>query len=281
MSEPSGWLTFEQRQAKLLELRVWGGFWAWFWYADVFLGPIPLLKLHFALMIVVPVLARPQNARPLVESIEATASMEWRLLFVCSDEDRSQIEACYELCADPRLDSLIRDDPPGPGDYAAKIQRGYDCGLDQKTPYVLLAADDLRFHPGWDTEALAIFEAFDVGVVGTNDLGHPGVKAGQHSTHPFVARKYIDSLGGVVGMPGQVYFEGYDHNYVDVELVETAKARGCYAHAHNSRIEHRHPLWDRSVTKDETYAKGRAGFQADRALYESRKHLWERERVAS
>ena len=107
------------------------------------------------------------------------------------------------------------------------------------------------------------------------------MKAGQHSTHPFVARKYIDSLGGVVGQPGQVYFEGYDHNYVDVELVETAKARGCYAHAHASRIEHRHPLWDRSVAKDETYAKGRAGFQADRRLYESRRHLWERERVAS
>lgn len=224
-------------------------------------------------LIVVPVLARPQNARPLVESVAETASVEWRLIFVVSEDDSAELEACWvERQRNERVSVFVVENVPGPGDYAAKIQKGYDLG--PRSPHVLLAADDLEFHPGWDTAALEVFAEYDAGVVGTNDLAHPEVKAGRHSTHPFVARKYIDSRGGVVGQPGQVYFDGYSHNYVDVELVQTAQTRGCYAHCHASRIQHRHPLWDRSVAKDETYAKGRAGFQADRALFESRKRLW-------
>jgi hypothetical protein len=226
-------------------------------------------------LVVVPVLARAQNARPLVESISETANSDWFLFFVCSSGDTEEINAVTDAIGfNGRCGMSILPETPGPGDYARKIQSGYDNYLFLDIPYVLLAADDLRFHPGWDTSALAVFAETGAGVVGTNDLGHPQVKAGTHSTHPFVSRAYIDERGGVVGRPGQVYFDGYSHNYVDVELVQTAQARGAYVHCHESRIEHLHPLWNRSVAKDETYAKGRAGFQADRALFESRKHLW-------
>lgn len=222
--------------------------------------------------VIVPVLNRPQNAQPLADSLRATSDAE--LVFVMSEADTDQqIDAC--LATGGRVISL--ETPPGPGDYARKIQAGYEA---TDAPYVLLGADDLRFHPGWDTAALALFAEFDVGVVGTVDLGNQQTVAGTHSTHPLVARCYIDSLGGVVGMPGQVYFEGYDHQFVDAELVQTAIARGCYAHCHASVIEHLHPLW-RKGEMDDTYRKALQETRADRALFEQRKMLWEREKVTA
>lgn len=228
------------------------------------------------LLIVVPVLDRPGNAAPLVESLAANTETVWRLVFVTSLGDYDQQFACDEIAfTDPRVEVLAMGSGPGPGDYAKKIQAGYDSGDE---PYVLLGADDLRFHPGWDTNALALFAQYDVGVVGTVDLGNQQTVAGTHSTHPLVARCYIDSMGGVVGMPGQVYFEGYDHQLVDNELVQTARARGCYAHAFDSIVEHQHFLWGKSPL-DETYRKGQRAGVADRALFDQRRHLWEREKV--
>ncbi len=42
----------ELRRVRILELRVTRKR-DWFWGADVFLGPVPLIKLHFALTIAI------------------------------------------------------------------------------------------------------------------------------------------------------------------------------------------------------------------------------------
>lgn len=220
--------------------------------------------------VVVPVLGRPQNAQTLVESF-LTSAADAELWFVASPGDDGQLEACYAT-GQP---TLVATWEPGPGDYAAKIQRGFDL---TRAPFVLLGADDLRFHPGWDTALLAVASEFDVGVVGTNDLGNSVVVAGRHSTHPLVARCYIDQYGGAFGEPGQVYHAGYSHQFVDVELVELAKSRGCYAHCPDAVVEHLHPLWGKAAT-DATYRKGQADGEADRRLFEQRRKLWERQTV--
>lgn len=228
------------------------------------------------ILIVVPVLNRPQNARPLAESITETAAVDWHLLFICSPGDTAEIEECVELAIEShRVDVLKLVTEPCPGDYSRKIQRGYDAngGL-REIPFVLLAADDLKFHPGWDTAALRVFEETGAGVVGTVDLGNRQTISGLHSTHPFVSREYIDTYGGVIDQPGIVYSTEYQHNFVDVELVQTAISRGRYAHAHDSVIAHQHWLWGKAK-KDDTYRKGAAGFSHDRALYETRRKLWE------
>jgi hypothetical protein len=224
--------------------------------------------------VIVPVLNRPQNAAPLVESFLRSGA-DGSLNFICSPGDNAQIDACWNLSFDSGFDvpvfTLLVEERPGPGDYAKKIQHGYRCTGE---PLVLLAADDLRFQPGWLEAVEKIADEYDVGVIGTNDNANPTVKAGRHSTHPVVRRCYIDRYGGVVGEPGVVYHEGYDHQYVDNELVATAMARGCYAHAHDAIVEHRHPLYDRTVRRDATYEKGQARGLEDRRLFESRKHLW-------
>lgn len=225
-----------------------------------------------SIAVIVPVLNRPQNAKPLVDSLVASGA-DTHLVFVVSPGDDDQVEVCIDQ--GDRTDVFCTVEfaswPSGPGDYGMKIQRGYESC--PSTPYVLCGADDLRFHPGWDLALLRIAEEFDVGVVGTNDLGNSAVLAGRHSTHPLVARGYIDSLGGAWGEPGVVYHAGYSHNYVDVELCELAKRRGCYAHCHEAVVEHVHHLWRKGVM-DDTYRLGQRGVRADRVLFETRQREW-------
>lgn len=220
-----------------------------------------------AISVIVPVLGRPQNAGPVADSFHANQTIDGTLIFVCTPGDTAEIAACWET------DAVVieHDEPVGPGDYAKKIQAGYRYSDDE---YLLLGADDLRFHKGWDVAVLEIAAEFDVGVVGTNDNANPTVKAGLHSTHPVVRRCYIDTYGGSVGEPGQVYHEGYDHQFVDNELVQTAISRGCYAHCHDAVVEHLHPIYSRDVKRDATYAKGQARGREDRRLFEARSRAW-------
>lgn len=218
-------------------------------------------------------LNRPQNAQPLVDSFRASlaSSDDARLEFIVSMSDTDEQ---WTACVSTGAGVLAAENEPGPADYALKIQTGYEL---TDEPLVLLAADDLIFHPGWLEAVETIADEYDCGVIGTNDMANPLVKRGLHSTHPVVRRCYIDKYGGVVGQPGVVYSDAYDHQWCDVELVQTAMARGCYAHAHDAVVAHIHPLYNRTVATDETYKKGQAKGLADRRLYESRRHLWKTE----
>lgn len=239
-------------------------------------GPLgrrhPLVAVVTTIAVLVPCLNRPQNAQPLMASFKASKP-DARLIFVVTASDKAEIQAIsdgLQVVGMMGVGFVSLDDEAGPGDYARKINVAYrNCD----ESYVLCAADDLRFHPGWDSALLAVAREYDVGVVGTNDLANGAVLAGKHSTHPLVSRCYIDSRGGYVGGEGKVYFEGYDHQFVDVELVETAMQRGCYAHCRDAVVEHLHPLWRKAET-DATYRKGQANGKADARLYQSRRHLW-------
>src|SRR5579859_4438844 len=118
--------------------------------------------------VLVPVLNRPANAARVANSLrDSTTAAE--LLFVCSPRDEAEIDACRMVA-----ETLVVGWEPGPGDYARKIQFGYD---NTDEPLVLLAADDLRFRPGWLEAVLAAAE-YDAGVIGTNDLANPSVLRG-------------------------------------------------------------------------------------------------------
>lgn len=227
--------------------------------------------------IVVPVLGRPQNARPLVESVVAATGCGWELIFVCTPEDHPQIQACDDLAVFDRVEVVVTDWPGGKADWARKCELARDL---TDAPYLLLGADDIRFETGWDTAILHVFAEHDVGVVGTNDCANPAVKAGRHSTHPVIARCYADAYG-TIDDPARMLPDCYWHNWVDVELVETAKARGCWAFAADARVPHSHPVFDPTVRVDTTYLVGREHYAEDHALFTSRQHLWQRERVTA
>ena len=174
--------------------------------------------------IIIPVLGRPQNAQPLVDSIRANTTVEHTIFFVCSPNDYAQTEELggmfYRELGANTFSFWTVDWDAGPGDAAKKWNYGYALMADRGNPYVFTAADDVTFTPGWDVEILKVAERTGAGMVGSNDQANPLVKRGRHSTHSLFSRVYIDSVGGTFfDGPGVVYAECYDHQWIDTEAV--------------------------------------------------------------
>jgi len=221
-------------------------------------------------VVVVPVLNRPDRVLPLIESVEASQDhATLATLFVANETDFNEIESLHESSAD----FIVILGGRRPGDYARKINAGINHA---KSEWVFTGADDLRFHFGWADEAIRVARQTGSLVVGTNDLGNPSVIRGRHSTHSLVHRDYVGE-GTIDGCFGLLY-EGYDHNWVDEEFVATAKFRGVYAHAGAALVEHLHPSWHKA-DPDSTYELGMMDWQRDRALFSRRRALWSHGRV--
>jgi glycosyltransferase involved in cell wall biosynthesis len=214
--------------------------------------------------IIVPVLRRPHRVDPLLESIEATTPAPHRVVFVCTPDDVDEIAAVRAAGADRiEMDRSWEHR----GDYARKINVGY---LATDEPLIFTAADDLCFYPGWFERARARLGP-GIGVVGTNDLGNPRVMAGYHSTHSLVSRAYADE--GTIDERRKIYHEGYPHEFCDDEMVQTAMARGAWAFAADSFVEHLHPHWGKAPT-DDIYDGSAVRLDAGRRLYRRRKVRW-------
>lgn len=219
--------------------------------------------------VIVPVLGRPQAAQPLVDSFVASVPPGLaRMVFVCSPGDTAEMAACVATgCR-----TLMLTEQPGPGDFARKVQLAFE---QTDEPYIFQAADDVEFQVGWCETAL---EQIDTdggyGVCGTWDGANPQVMRGLHSTHSLIRRAYVDECGGSWDGPGTVFSSAYSHQWVDVELVELAKLRGCFTFAKTARVLHRHPLFDRSVARDATYERGLSSGAEDRATFHRRQREW-------
>lgn len=213
------------------------------------------------LVVIVPMLGRAHRVGPLLESIHATCNA--RVLFCCTEGDEGVIVAVDAAGAE-----RLTFPPRSVGDYAAKVNAGY---RHTSEPLLFLGACDIRFHPGWYEAATARLGG-RIGVVGTNDLGSPRVMRGEHATHCLVTRDYVDRHG-TIDRPGEVLFEGYVHEYVDDELVGTAKRRRAWAFAGDSHVEHLHPSWGKAPA-DDIYEAQRHRMAASRTLYLRRRRLW-------
>jgi hypothetical protein len=208
-------------------------------------------------------LGRPQWVKPLVDSIRRTCDAA--ILFLLSPGDTSVLTAVDGM----GCDHLIVPKLPL-GDYARKINTGYRATSE---PLLFLGAGDLLFHPGW-LEAAKAKLAPGVGVVGTNDMGSPRVMAGDHSTHSLVTREYVRDFGLIDG-PGLVLYEGYAHEFVDDELVGTAKMRSAWAFAPDSLVEHLHPDWGKG-DRDEIHLQQQRRMRISRATFMRRRRQWSR-----
>jgi hypothetical protein len=220
-------------------------------------------------LVAVPVLNRPKRAQPVAASLtESQQAVPLRLLFVCTKADTAELQAVRATGHDYITLKWH------PGDYSRKINLAATM-LQDNEEWLFTGADDLFFHPGWADHALACAARFKQQVVGTNDLGNPSVKRGHHSTHSLIHRDYIET--GTIDTPGHIYHEGYSHNWCDVEMIETAKARRQFVFCGRARVEHLHPHWHKAEM-DATYTKGLAEFKADRRLFNQRRRMWMKNR---
>ncbi len=204
-----------------------------------------------------PVLRRPHRVRPFLDSLYDTTD-GCRVVFLTDADDKPERRAIRQCGA---------EDVPCGGNYAAKINAGVRL---TDEPLIFLAADDLHFHAGWLEAALAELSS-SVGVVGTNDLCNARTMRGDHSTHSLVTRQYAQR--GTIDEPDKLLHEGYPHEYVDDEFVQTAMRRGAYAHALDSIVEHLHPNVGKAPL-DDLYAAQRTRMKIGRRIYRQRQKLW-------
>jgi hypothetical protein len=234
----------------------------------------------------IPVLSRPKNVRPLIESFLANSVQTTKLLFIVQADDTAELAELAEHCKWGRLDNdrvWYTIEPKYVVRWSAKLNAGFrydndSFALNEKceTPadWYLLGADDLRFHKGWDDNPTltALMARPEIGVIGTNDLGNPAVIAGKHATHPLMRRTYIEEQGIEEGL-SMIAPECYHHNYVDNEIVGLAFKRKAYAHCHESIVEHLHPVWAKAEM-DETYKLGVSRYRQDEQLFKVREMLY-------
>lgn len=209
--------------------------------------------------ILIPVLGRPQRIAPLLRNIREATPEQHRVYFAASDE--------------PTVAAILRDEAESTlaydsGEtYPIRINALYERS---REPLLFLCGDDYWFHNGWLPPLLAAMEDLGgSGVCVPNDLHNP------NGTCALVSREYVDSRSGCIDIPGVVVNPGYSHNYCDTELFETAAHRHSLRYVPDSVVEHLHPCAGKAET-DATYTKGLARLNYDRALYESRRHLWTR-----
>jgi hypothetical protein len=222
-----------------------------------------------SIAVLVPVLGRPANAAPLVESIGQAATYPTQIVFLCTPGDDEQITACIETAAVV----CVTEWEGGKGDYARKINHGLEITT---ADWIFTGADDLRFRHGWDTAAIHAARA-GAGVVGTIDGCNQRTRNANHSTHSLVARWYAVEHGTVEARPA-IYHEGYWHNFVDDELVATARARRSYVPS-TAHVQHLHPMRG-TADDDDTYRLAMAHFRDDRHTFRARRALWGRGKLA-
>ncbi len=217
--------------------------------------------------ILIPVLRRPHRVMPVVESaLENTPDAT--VFFIATDGDGPELDAIEEARAAYACVLYGIVPPSRYGDYARKINYGYRHTDEE---FMLFAADDVEFHPGWFESAVALMSD-EVAVVGTQDLANRRVLRGEHATHPLVARWYVDQVG-TIDERGKALHEGYLHEFVDDEFVETAKAREVWAFCHDSVVEHLHPAVGKAAM-DDLYAEEPRRMVQGRILFQRRRKLW-------
>lgn len=215
------------------------------------------------IVVLVPTFGRPDRIAGVNLNVAQVASVPTRCLFVLEPTDTASIDAAKACGAEFLLNQRAAS-------YCGACNTGYKNTLE---PYLFTGADDIVFHPGWDTACLAMMSG-RIQVVGTNDLLNPHVLAGHHATHYLVDRRYLDEFGGVVDEgPGSFEPECYAHAWSDTEFIATAKMRCRFAPCLDAVVEHRHAQL--TGVFDATYEKTNSQTAQDEALYESRKPLWQ------
>lgn len=222
--------------------------------------------------VIVPV-AQRDNALPFLESLMTSITEEQRTrltVYVMADAGDLPVEEAWGKWAGypyPRQFFDAHTYLRTMGSFAEKVNRGYGISTEE---WLFLVGDDVRFHKGWLDQAMETARTTGKSVIGTNDLGNPAVKNGQHATHMFISRAYVENVGASWDGPGLVCHEGYRHWYVDNEIILAAKQRDEWAPCLLSHVEHLHPYWGKA-DDDAVYRIGQEAAPADAELFLARK----------
>lgn len=215
--------------------------------------------------IAIPVLGRQYHIDPLLESIHATTPNP-RVVFITSTNDDSGVVE-YLKQIDQEVMEIESQTIEWKGrtlnfaDYGRKINLAF---RNTSEPFFFMGGTDIQFMPNWFEIATdAVTDRFQC--IGTKDGFNRTVMAGFHSTHTMITREYGEL--GTIDDPNCVLHEGYWHEYVDVEMIETAAYRDAFfssdsqvLHVNRQNDFHYSNWWDRN--------------EYSRPLINERRKLW-------
>lgn len=211
-----------------------------------------------------PTYKRPHEIQRVMDNLKETTTNPYTLYFGIEREDFES----GTIGAFAGANVIVNMGKPG---YSDTLQTMFD---ETTEPFFFPANDDFHFLPGWDEASINMLEADPkLMAAGVSD----GNSSGNHSTINMVKREYIETMSGVIDMPGRVLYP-YHHNFSDTEFYETALKRGVWAKCPGPCIEHHHPgfagQYGKEPWTDETYDKNNATANLDMQTYYNRRHLF-------
>lgn len=213
------------------------------------------------LAIILPTFKRASRIPWIERNIRDHTPESYSLYFVIDAIDEESKCVLDELCSKcPNVHYFI--------DTKQSSNTAINLGVKlTKEPYIYTAFDDNEFTEGWYKKAKYEFtENPHAMVIGTWDFFTRGGNAGF-----LVKREYIDTVGGVVGELGTLFYEGYHHLYADEEFVKTAQGRGVFVHSESAVVLHHHFSLSSKYSSDQTYTLGESKRSEDAEVYRQRK----------
>lgn len=214
--------------------------------------------------IAIPVLGRVYHIDPLLASVYATTPNP-RVVFITSTNDTSGVVDYIKNSGEEFLELdpiLVKQGGQvwNFADYSRKINLAF---RNTSEPLFFTGATDLEFTPGWFEAATNAING-DVQCIGTKCGHNYSTEIGWGSTHTLITREYGER--GTIDDPDCVLHEGYWHEWVDIEMIETAKVRNAFVGA-ASRVLHV------NRTSDRHYNNGSMRELQGFNLWEQRKEL--------
>ena len=222
--------------------------------------------------ILIPSLGRSQHVKRVHGNIEANTIEPHTQWWIVGDDGYE--EELVPLI--PGNATYYFDDDPSDTRYVTRMNQACRAILsantfgeysDQPDPYeyVFFGSDDVVHHPFWLSKAIEVMEsAKDAAVVVVNDLRNP------NGTQALVRTSYLPLA--VFDDPSAAFHHGYQHNFADTEMFQTAAQRGVIYRAMESHVEHLHPLHQGPNQRqwDETYANAQRQWDVDAKLFHER-----------
>lgn len=197
--------------------------------------------------IILPTTGRPARAAKCLQSILDTVGDRAVEIIAVVDADVTTVEMLESVMFSAGIGTWPRLSFDVSNEYRGNVA-AWNSGLAQALgTYIVFAADDLTFHPGWLEESLKVMATLPdgIGLVGFND-GH--WNGNELATHYIMHRQFIiEVLGGVIA------WEWYKHSFNDLETNARAKRAGRFAWAEKAMVTHDHWTYgtrERDATDD-------------------------------
>lgn len=211
---------------------------------------IPMNEEKVAILI--PTVDRLENIKKCVQSIIDNTVLPYEIYVM------TKHKPIIDWCRDREI--VVFEDESDDIRYNTRINHMY---RETQEPYLFTGSDDVIFEKGW-LEGLMGGIGKGYAVIGANDGYNP------MSTNFLIKREYIEKQSGCLDTLNVIFYPKYQHNFVDVELLSTAKKRNQYVQVVNAKVTHHH--WRKDPSKyDKTYQWADERVEKDMYTWHDRK----------